>query len=88
MLDNDEAKAREQLRTDPENAELNRHLAEVLMYQGKSSLSEQFARKAVGLDPNSSAAHYTLSAVLKQQNKKAESDAEKKVADKLAGKGK
>ena len=87
-LENDEAKTREQLRADPNNAELNRHLAENLMYQGKSSLAEQFARRAVGLDPNSSATHYTLAAVLKQQNKKAESEAEKKVADKLAGKGK
>ena len=84
----DEAKTREQLRTDPDNAELNRHLAEILLDEGKSSLAEQFARRAAGLDPNSSATHYTLAAVLKQQNKKAESDAEKKVADKLAGKGK
>ena len=86
--DKDEANTREQLRTDPNNAELNRHLAEILLDEGKSSLAEQFARKAAGLDPNSSAMHYTLAAVLRQQNQKSEADAEKKAADKLAAKGK
>lgn len=86
-LDKDEARTREQLRTDPDNAELNRHLAEVLMHEGNIGY-EQYARRAVGLNPNSSAMHYTLAEVLMYQNKKAESEAEKKVADRLAGKGK
>lgn len=86
--DKDEANTREQLRTDPDNAELNRHLAEILLDEGHTSQAEQFARRAVGLNPNSSATHYTLASVLREQNKKAEADAEKKVADKLAGKGK
>jgi predicted Zn-dependent protease len=86
--DKDEADTRERLRTDPNNAELNRHLAEILLDEGHSSLAEQYARRAVGLDPNSSATHYTLASVLREQNKKPESDAEKKAADKLAGKGK
>ena len=82
-----QARVREELRTDPDNADLNRQMAATLLHQGNYSEAEAFARKAVRLKPNFAPAHYTLAAVLKKQDKNEESDAEKKLADKLAAKG-
>ncbi len=86
-LADEEAKVREQLRTDPDNARLNERLAQILLVQGKYSQSEPFARKAIRLNPNYSAPHYILSGVLEHQGKQAESEAERKKAEALKAKG-
>jgi cytochrome c-type biogenesis protein CcmH/NrfG len=82
-----QARVREELRADPDNADLNRQLAATLLHQEKYAEAEALARKAVRLKPNFAAAHYTLAAVLKKQDRNAESDAEQKLADKLAARG-
>ena len=86
-LEEDEAKTREQLRGSPYNAELNQHLVTVLLKEGKFAEAELAARKAIGLNPNTSAPHFTLAKVLRARDKKAEADAEEETANKLAASG-
>jgi hypothetical protein len=86
-MNNKEASLREQLSADPNNPKLNASLAQLLSVEGRYAESERVARESIRLDPNASAPHYILSFVLEKQNKKAESQAERKKADELAAKG-